>query len=153
MKPPKSRKSRLYRFMGIPGGLTAETALARADQNLEAHHTTALAQIDATITAMSEVLAQPHDDVRAAQDRLYTKAYEIAGMAALFNLTALGLAAQSLCELIDNSRPRQVWDEAGFAIHFGAIRLLRRPEHAVGSAEAEILRGLARIVKREDRPV
>ncbi len=141
-------RSRLNRFISLPGGLTEEVALARAHTNLEAHRTAALEAVDAAIEAMG-VLAGDCAAKPAARTRLHEMAYEIASMAGLYNLVALGIAAQSLCDLIEGCRLRGAWDVAGVGVHLGAIRLLRRPEHAVGAAEGEILSGLARIVKRE----
>jgi len=151
MKPPKSRKSRLYRFMGIPGGLTAETALARAERNVAAHRDAALGQLDVVIGSIDQVLSAPDGTSAQSQQRLLELAHEIAGVAGLFQLVALGLAAQSLCELIEGCFERKTWDQAGVAVHLAAIRLLRRPEHAVGAAESEVLKGLARIVNRDGR--
>ena len=149
MSGPPKRRSRLNRFMGL-SGLTADVALARAQTNLEAHRTAALEGVDAAIASMNDV-ANSSAASAQSQARLYEMAYEVGGIAGLYNLQALGHAAQSLCELIEGCRTRHTWDSAGVAVHLAAIRLLRRPEHAVGAAEAEILRGLGRIVKRDGK--
>ena len=147
MSPPK-RLSRLNRFVGLPGGMTADMALAQADRNLEAHREVALAGVDDALAAMTEALAAPDGGDASSQQEIYRLAYEIGAVAGLYDMVAMGLAAQSLCELIDNGRARGVWDGVGAGVHLAAIRLLRRPAQNVGAAEAEVLKGLTRIVQR-----
>jgi hypothetical protein len=141
-------RSRLSRFVGLPDGLTPNMALAQADLNLQAHRQAVLKDLDAAIAATDAILAHADSPSRAAQQALFRTAYEIAGLAGLYDLAALGAAARSLCDLIDLCRQRQVWNAPGVAVHLAAVRLLRRPDLGGGGAEQEILRGLARIVQR-----
>jgi hypothetical protein len=129
-------------------GLTSKAALAQADLNLEAHRQTALKTLDAAIAATQTMAAHAVSPSQAAQQELYRAAYEIVGLAGLYDLAALAVAARSLCDLIDHCRQRQVWDAPGVAVHLAALRWLRQPELGAGGAERDILAGLERIVQR-----
>ncbi len=140
--------SRLSRFIGLPEGLTSKAALAQADLNIKAHRHTALKGLDAAIAAAETIVTDAASPSQAAQQDLYRAAYEIVGLAGLYDLAALDVAARSLCDLIDHCRQRQVWDAPAVAVHLAALRLLRRPELSAGGTEQQILAGLELIVQR-----
>jgi hypothetical protein len=140
-------RSRLSRFVGLEEGLTADTALAQADFNLEAHRQSALASLDAAIAAAGAIVDEA-SPCKTAQEDLYQAAYEIVGLAGLYDLAGLDVAARSLCDLIDLCRERQVWDAPGVAVHLAAMRSLRRPEPGASETERRVLAGLAQIVQR-----
>lgn len=148
IRPRPAPGSRLTRFVGLPGGMTADAALVQAERNLEAHQQAAVVEIDRALAVLTEAITQSNGGSAAAQAQIRRTAYEIATTAGLFGLPALGLAAQSLCALIEHCEARRAWDQAGVAVHLAAMRALRRPVAAVAAGEADILAGLARIVSR-----
>jgi hypothetical protein len=145
------RENRLGKLLNQPGGITVESALRKASENLESMRESTLSGVDERIgqieAAWRKAGALPSPFER---DEIYRLANEIHGVAGVFGLEQLGEAAFSLCDLIDHLGEGDRWSAEAVAVHLSALRLFRHPD---GQLDGEaVLAGLHRIVKKEHRP-
>ena len=131
--------NRLARFVNTPDGLTPAEAVARAEANLEELRPPRLERIDAIQAELGG---------RAPAAHLYRLAGELAGIAGVFGLRALGHAAYSLCELLDRLRLAKAWSAAAVGVHLDGLRLLRSVTGEVTTDAAAVLAGLDKVVAR-----
>ena len=93
---------RLKQLLQEAGGVTAHTALERAEGNLDAIREQSLSAVDAKIealSAMARTAQQPGPDI-------YKLANEIFAEAGAFGLVELSAAAHSLCSLMAAAESR-----------------------------------------------
>jgi len=143
--PPKNY---LAKSMRQPGGTTVRGALKDAKQNLDMIRAECIAEIDAKLGAINEQFGHAHekpdDD---ALDEFYRLSNGIVGIAGTFEMTELGDAAFSLCELIDRLKPAEQWDWPAVEIHLSGLRLLRRATPGAPENQA-MLTGLRALAMR-----
>ena len=133
---------RLKQLLQEAGGVTAHTALERAEGNLDAIREQSLSAVDAKIealSAMARTAQQPGPDI-------YKLANEIFAEAGAFGLVELSAAAHSLCSLMAAAESRSA-PRAAVQVHVDAMRALRSPgvagDKAARGAVLAGLRGLA----------
>ena len=143
-----STPNRLAQFVNTADGVPLAEALARADANLEEIRPPSVAHIDALLAALpARASAEPH---AGEVEGLYGTAKELAGLAGVFGLEALGRAAYSLCELLDIQRAGGGWSAAAVTVHLEGLRLLRQEDSGALTPEAisAVLAGLDKVVAR-----
>lgn len=148
MKPANVFKyeNRLAKTVVNKGGMTADEAIASAEERVEQVR-------EPTLTDIDRALAEIYDDgerLRASRDeaalkRIYAASNRIIGVAGVFGLGELGEAAYSLCELVSRvqSGARFSWPMLG--VHFDGLRLLRHPAAHVEGHRAQVLAGLRQV--------
>lgn len=139
MNPP-APTGRFSQYIGLPGGISAEEALERADERLLAHRDVAMGVIDAAIDDLKRLGSDPQcaAPLRAAGDK-------ISSMAGMFGLGDLARAGTSLCDLLDLLAQQNSWDTVCVELHRTAIPLIRR---FPGDEARPLLEGLASLVSK-----
>jgi hypothetical protein len=125
-------------------------ALKDAKLNLEKLRLECIIEIDAKLGQIQQKFgraeARPVDtDI----DVFYRHSNDIVGMAGLFDLTALGEAAFSLCELLDRLKSADQWDWPAVEVHLSALTLLRRASPEAPENQ-HVLEGLRKLTARVD---
>jgi hypothetical protein len=143
-------KSRLSKIIRQPGGTTVRGALKDAKRNLEKIRLECVAEIDAKLALIQQRLGGAVDRPDDSEiDEVYRFSNDIVGMAGLFDLTELGEAAFSLCDLLDRLKGVDQWDGPAVEVHLSALTLLRRATPAA-AANQDVLRGLRKLTARVD---
>jgi hypothetical protein len=142
--------SRLSKIIRAEGGITVRNALKDANRNLATIRGDCIAEIDLKLTAIHEKFG--HAQARPAGadlDELYRLSNDIVGMAGVFEMTALGEAAFSLCELIDHMKAPDEWNWPAVEVHLSGLRVLR---HTAPDApeNQHVLDGLRKLIARVD---
>lgn len=128
---------RLKKLLQEPGGITAQTALERADNNVESIRESCLEAVDVKIEALSEAANAQQPDWVA---KVYKSANEVFAEAGTFGLIELSAAAHSLCTLTASKEKAPL---AAVRVHIDAMRVLRKPELAGDKvARGAVLAGL-----------
>lgn len=144
------RTTRLSKLIRQPGGTTAGGAVKDARRNLETIRRECIAEIDGTLGLIQQKFGQaverPND---ADLDEFYRSSNEIVGIAGVFDLTELGEAAFSLCELLDRMRMADQWDWPAVQVHLAGLRVLRRAEPGLVENQ-QVLNGLRQLTARVD---
>jgi hypothetical protein len=142
--------SRLSKIIKQPGGTTVRGALKDAKLNLEKMRLECVIEIDAKLGEIQQRFGRAHD--RPADDQIdefYRLSNDIVGTAGLFDLTELGEAAFSLCELLDRLKSSDQWDGPAIEIHLSALTLLRRATPDAPENQP-VLEGLRKLTARVD---
>ncbi|WP_374469879.1 hypothetical protein [Phenylobacterium sp.] len=147
MKPANIFKyeNRLAKTVVKKGGLSAEQAIAAAEERVEEVRQPTLDDIDramAEILALGEGLREP--EPRALQ-RMYVEANRIVAVAGVFGLGQLGEAAYSLCELISRFQAGGRYSRPMIEVHLDGLKLLRQPESHAEAHRAQVLTGLRQV--------
>ena len=123
---------RLKTLVTEPGGLTAATAVARADDRIEGLREGALKVIATRIDQIEALGASA-----ANADAIYRLANQLSGDAGTFGWKEVSDAAFSLCRLV--ARENSTWPRAAINLHVVAVRALLNPELAERTAERQAL--------------
>lgn len=130
--------NRLGALLAQPGGVTVRTALRDAETAVQRFRPEVLADIDARITRLEALAAEPVPNART----IYKAAAGVIEHAGLFGMGQLGEAAYSLCELVDRLEQRGVWDAESVAVHVNGLRLLQRLPEDAAAQRVQLLEGL-----------
>jgi hypothetical protein len=142
--------TRLSKVIRQPGGTTAGGAVKDARRNLETIRLECIAEIDGTLRQIQQNFGQAVERPNDAElEELYRCSNEIVGIAGVFDLTELGEAAFSLCELLDRMKLADQWDWPAVEMHLAGLRLLRRAEPGQ-LANQQVLDGLRQLTARVD---
>jgi hypothetical protein len=140
-------QNRLGEVMRKPGGRRIADAVDQATKNLEEIREPCLETLDAQLDQLDRLCAeggaQPADKLK---HEIYVTSNDVHAVAGVFGLTGLSEAAFSLCELVDNFRSLERWNQAAVTVHLSAFRLLRNPD-----AEADrssVVEGLRRLTEQ-----
>lgn len=144
----RKRENSLARMVNQAGGMRAEDALRKAEENLDTIKPVLAEEVEKNLAALLQALdsAVTRPD-KPVLDEAYLRSNQVAGMAGLSGLAPLGQAAFSLCELLDKLGVAERWNPEAVDVHLNAMRLLRRmPEP--DKQTAHILQGLREVVAR-----
>jgi len=144
------RKSNLATRMSSPGGISVDTAIARARANLETMREQALQVIEASISAL-EAIREPTGpgDMSEGREQAYRAATSLIDAAGPFELLDLCRAAAGLCDLIGALDPEQPFDWRIVTVHARSLRLLQTLPAEATRERAHILDSLSEVVKRK----
>ncbi len=118
-------KSRLSSAIGR-GGITAKEAIARADAAVEGIRQTLVDAIDAILAEMEVRFGESSPDGSEGDyEALYALASNIIDASACLNGSLIDKAAYALCDMVDLSAERGVWDRQTVEVHIMVLRLLR----------------------------
>lgn len=145
MVKPAQEPNPLARFLNKPGGLRREDAIRRAEDSLYLIQDRANAEIDSALDRLG-ALVDRRNPTEAEQQQLHQLANTILSLGGMFNRAALGQAAHSLCELIDELAGRGAWDRAAVLVHYEAMCALKGPE--TKEQQEAVLAGLRRVTER-----
>jgi hypothetical protein len=143
-------KSRLSKIIKQPGGTTVRGALKDAKLNLEKLRLECVIEIDAKLGQIQQRLGQAKERPAEAEiDEFYRLSNDIVGLAGVFDMTELGEAAFSLCDLLDRLKDADQWDGPAVEVHVSSLALLR---HAKPDApeNQSVLKGLRKLTARVD---
>lgn len=143
---------RMAQLVNQPGGITAEEAVASAEQRLEGLRDRGLSDIADTIARIHLVGAGLRQQwTEAGCGELYRSSNSLIGIAGLFGKAGLGDVARSLCTLVERSRAAREWDHAAVQSHIDSLRLLSGT--AVSPAQvAMVAAALRQLVDRLQPP-
>lgn len=150
MVKPQKEENRLARFINKEGGLRREDALLRAQDSLYMIQERANAEIDSALDRIGAMLERRGVITEKDQQELHAMANTILSLGGMFNREALGRAAFSLCELIDELGARGAWDSAAIRVHYEAMCALKGPE--TKQHQEAVLAGLQRVTERHAAP-
>ena len=116
---------RLAQLVNQPGGITAQEAVAAAEQQLESLRERGLSDITATIQAVQALAGslQP-EELAARGNELYRMSNSLIGVAGVFGKGGVGDVALSFCTLIERMTLAQHWDRNAIQAHLDSLRLL-----------------------------
>jgi polyhydroxyalkanoate synthesis regulator phasin len=140
-----SYENRLAKTVVTKGGLSADEAIAAADERVEQVRQPTLDDIDralSEIQALGETLREPEP---AALQRMYVEANRIVAVAGVFGLGQLGEAAYSLCELISRFQGGGRFSRPMIAVHLDGLKLLRQPDAHAEAHRSQVLSGLRQV--------
>lgn len=144
------RKSNLATRMGSPGGISVDTAIARARANLETMRDQAHQVIEASISALEAIPETTGPgDMSERRDQAYREATSLIDAAGPFELLDLCRAAAGLCDLIGALDPEQPFDWRIVTVHARSLRLLQTLPPEATEERAHILDSLSEVVKRK----
>ena len=139
-------ENRLAKAVTAPGGKYVTSAVEDANGQLLEIHDECLKEVDAA-------LAQIYQSTRAvptgpALSDLYRSVRDVAGLAAICDLTDLGDAARSFCALVDSAQDGGRLTEAHIEVYLNVFRILRRPDLLDDKSRAGLLENLDRMVEK-----
>jgi hypothetical protein len=141
--------NRLSKIIWAPGGKTVVQALEDAQGNLEEGREGCL---DALRVKLTEIQALGRRAEQAPKlvivEGLYTLSSEVLDMAGVYGMPELGLAAFSLCELLDNLAARKMWNWPAVQVHLNGLLLLADPANAPPEARQHVVDGLRQVCHR-----
>ena len=109
-----------------PGGVRVGDALKKAGDNLDTIRESCLGAVDLQLEQLDRLCGEgglrPTDTVKL---EIYQLSNDVYGVAGVFGLAELGLAAFSLCEMVDGLRTTERWSQPAVEVHLSAFRLLR----------------------------
>jgi hypothetical protein len=144
----RPRVNTLAKMVNQPGGMRAEDALRKAEENLDTIKPVLAEEVEKNLASLLELLdAAATRPEKTVLDEAYLRSNQVAGMAGLSGMAPLGQAAFSLCELLDKLGVAERWSAEAVDVHLNAMRLLRRMPEA-DKATAHILQGLREVVAR-----
>jgi hypothetical protein len=139
--------NRLKNALSKTKGMSRNQAVKNATERLELVRGISLAEVDRTLEEEIVVLSREIrdvDDPRVAD--LYTAANRIVAVAGIFDLTELGEASYSLCELITRLTDGGVWRREMVMVHSEAMQLLRHPSAQPEEARQALKTGLRKVL-------
>ncbi len=132
----------LARALNAPGGIGAEEACARAQENLQVTRDKSLSFI-AECLADIEDLATAQAPAPEVRRELHRLSCSIAGLGGMFERDALSKAAYCFCRLLDETEPG--WVAAAVRVHLDGMRLLFAPGAHTPEQQAAIVDGLRKV--------
>ncbi len=125
----------LARQLARPGGRSIAEAQRRAQEGLDLHRESTMADVGGLIDELETLCASKPPESEA---RVYERAASLIDLAGFFDTGPLYDAGYSLCELSDRMRGAGVWNWSAVQVHVQALRLI----HAGGckaDGEARVL--------------
>ena len=118
-------ENRLAKVISLPGGKTVAEALRGADVRIATVRDACLATLAEKGLRLQRLgeLAQSGSADEAITG-IYSVANDIFSVASAFQMPELAEAAYSLCDLADDSRPRETINWSAIAVHIDGVRLL-----------------------------
>lgn len=140
-------ENRLAKMVREPGGKRIGQALEQAEANLDAIQEDCLKAMDVQIDELERLCAEGgRRPLEKTKTLIYEGGNDVLAVAGAFELTELGQAAFSLCELVDRLRSRGKWNQAAIEVHLSAFRLLRQP--APDADRSSVIAGLKGLTDR-----
>jgi hypothetical protein len=118
-------ENRLAKVISLPGGKTVAEALRAADQRIDSVREDCLKSLSIKglrLQQLAQLAKSDADD--AAFAGLYATANEVFSVASAFDMKELAEAAYGLCDLADDSRPREQINWPAVGVYVDAIRFL-----------------------------
>jgi hypothetical protein len=139
--------NRLKNALSKTKGMSRTQAVKAATERLELVRGISLAEVDRTLEEEIVFLSR---DIRDVDDPrvpdLYAAANRIVAVAGIFDLTELGEASYSLCELITRLTDGGVWRREMVMVHAEAMQILREPGAQPEAARVALKGGLRKIL-------
>lgn len=139
--------NRLKNALSKTKGMSRNQAVKAATERLEVVRGISLAEVDRTLEEEIVFLSR---DIRDVEDPriadLYSAANRIVAVAGIFDLTELGEASYSLCELITRLTDGGVWRREMVMVHSEAMQLLRHPQAQPEEARQALKTGLRKVL-------
>jgi len=142
--------NKLAKLLRQPGGKSVASALRDAEQNVVRLAPSCLAEIDAVLAAVDQLVIEiPPEEEAATFKRVYDQTNAIIGLATAAGLPDFDSAAYSLCDVLDRMLRTGRMDRAVVTVHVRSMQLLRHPD-ALGSKASvrEVLLGLKQVRKK-----
>lgn len=141
--------NRLKNALSKTKGMSRTQAVKAATERLELVRGISLAEVDRTLEEEIVVLSREIrdvDDPRVAD--LYASANRIVAVAGIFDLTELGEASYSLCELITRMTDGGVWRREMVMVHSEAMQILRHAAAQPEAARTALKTGLRKVLEQ-----
>ena len=139
--------NRLKNALSKTKGLSRNQAVQAATERLEVVRGISLEEIDRTLEEEIVFLSRDIKDVADARvAQLYSAANRIVAVAGIFELTELGEASYSLCELVTRLTDGGIWRREMVMVHAEAMLLLRHPAAQPEAARVALKTGLRKIL-------
>jgi hypothetical protein len=139
--------NRLKNALSTGKGLSRNQAVQAATERLEMVRGISLAEVDRTLEEEIVFLSR---DIREVSDPrvtdLYAAANRIVAVAGIFDLTELGEASYSLCELVTRMTDGGIWRREMVMVHAEAMQILRHPSSQPEAARVALKTGLRKIL-------
>lgn len=141
--------NRLKNTLSKTKGMSRTQAVKAATERLELVRGISLQEVDRTL---EEEIAFLSRDIKDAEDPripdLYAAANRIVAVAGIFDLTELGEAGFSLCELITRFQDGAVWRREMVMVHSEAMQVLRHPGAQPEAARQALKMGLRKVLEQ-----
>lgn len=141
-------KNRLAAAITTTDGILIETAIADADKEVALAAGESAARIDESLELIYRLAAAP---APGRLDGLYQAVREVAGLAGLAELPALGQAAHTFCSLIDLAQAKGALPQDQIQVNVDVLRLLRRPERFSKAERKALLDNLHGVLEKARR--
>lgn len=138
----------LYDILNKPGGVSVETALKRAETQLESHKAGALAAMMQTVLKLD---ARVKEGGAQAPGEIYTLSLDVLSIAGIYH-PPICRAANSLCDLAQRMEAAGRWDWASVGVHVSSMRLLADMQDEAAPGVKAVLQGLASVVAKFPDP-
>ena len=147
MKPANIFKyeNRLAKTVVKKGGLSADEAIAAAEERVEQVRQPTLDDIDRGRAEISALAGGLGDGEPRALEGMYRQANQVVAVAGVFGLGELGEAAYSLCELISRFQTSGRFSRPMVDVHLDGLKLLRQPQDHSEAHRAQVLSGLRQV--------
>lgn len=126
-----------------PGGITAEEACARAEENLQLVAGKAEEVMRDTLSRIVAITAAGRSVNAGARRELHSLSCSIAGMGGMFGRPVLSKVAYNFCRLIDEGEPG--WSAEAARVYVGAMQLLMSPDAMPQDSQDKLLAGLLKV--------
>ena len=142
-------KNRIETLVRMPGGISAEEALRRANANVEELRTDSTKAIDDAIATI-EVIAGTAPGVCISEDHMLQigrMCNRIILLAETYGFALIASAAMSLCDLSAKLVELKKGDVEPIRVYARTLRMLKSPQAALNERQCELmLRELSRIL-------
>jgi hypothetical protein len=139
-------ENRLAKVVAKPGGKYVTAAIAHANDQLLAMSEDCLKEVDEALARIYQSSGTVPTGPTLAE--LYRSVRDVAGLAAICNLTDLGEAALSFCALLDSAQDGGRLTAAHIGVYLNVFRMLRQPELLDEQSRRGLLQNLDRMVEK-----
>lgn len=139
-------ENRLAKSIFKPGGKTIAEALEDAQNNLEEIRGASLDGLRAKLQQVQALAGKGQAAPTAGfVQSAYALASEVLDIAVTWNLTELGEASFSLCELLDGFAARKAWNWPAVQVHLKGLLVLADPDKAPPQGRQSVVDGLTQV--------
>ena len=117
-------ENKLAKVVRLPGGRTVAEAIGSADKRIAGVKDVCISAMQERVRRLAGLAESGRAGTARVLDEIYATANEILGLAGSFQMTELGQAASSLCDITDAFREGAPVSWPAIDVHVDGLRML-----------------------------